>query len=444
MDSIRTPERLLVRGAHVVSMDESLGDLPGGDILIENGTIAGIGTALPVPEGTPCLDASDMIALPGLIDAHNCLWQTALRGAVPDLWPGTYFTEFLPLRARFQAEDNHLATFVGAHEALSYGTTTVVDYCHNIRGPGFAAASIDALRASGIRHVFTYSFLSERPDGFATQAARLGDARAVHARFDGRDALTHVHFGIDSVGTSSLVQQLELARTLGARSCIHVNAAHDIRALAQLGLLGADLMAIHGNLITDAELAAMARAGMPICFTPSADVQGTPADVVRRATAHGVPVVYGCDVPSHVASDLLMQLRVMLHVQGYIDGAIARSFNAVHTRRPPVRPGMPLLRPRDLLRAATVTAARVLGLDHLVGSLTPGKAADLLLVRKGEFGESVDGDACAHLLLQACARDIDTVLVGGRARMRAGRLLGFDAQRAKAALRQARQRLWPR
>ena len=85
--------------------------------------------------GAEVIDGAGMIALPGIIDAHTCLWQTVLRGYVPDLWPGAYYSALLPLRSRFTAEDNFNAAYVGGFEMLSYGTTTVVDYCHDIRSP---------------------------------------------------------------------------------------------------------------------------------------------------------------------------------------------------------------------------------------------------------------------------------------------------------------------
>ena len=92
---------------------------------------------------------------------------------------------------------------------------------------------------------------------------------------------------------------------------------------------------------------------------------------------------------------------------------------------------MPLLRPRDLLRMATIEAATVLGLGDRIGSLAPGKQADIVLVRKDAFGGALPGDPCDHVLLQAGTRDVDTVLVAGTARVRHGRVLGFDADRAR-------------
>ncbi len=220
-----------------------------------------------------------------------------------------------------------------------------------------------------------------------------------------------------------------------------MNETGTIDRLNARGLLGPDLLVIHGNLITNGELELMAKARTPLCFTPTADTQGTPADVVRRAIDRGVEVVFGCDIPCSVASDPIGQLRVMFNVQGFLDGVMERSFSTVVGRRPPVRPGLPLLTPRRLLETATIGTARVLGLDDRIGSLTPGKRADIVLIRKGPFGDSVANDPCAHVLLQTSPRDIDTVLINGEVRMRAGVLLGFDPKRAAAMIRSSRQRI---
>lgn len=431
--------KLLIHGADIVTMDGALGDLPAADILIEDGAIRAVGPSLD-GTGAERIDGSGMIALPGIIDAHTCLWQTVLRGYVPDLWPGTYYSDLLPLRRRYTPEDNFNAAWVGAFEMLSYGTTTVVDYCHNIASPEYAPRSIEGLKASGIRHLFTYSFMTFEPDNFPA-AARLEDARRIYDSFHDPKSLTTVGFGIDSIGAAGLQKQLEFSRALAAPSCIHVNETGTIDRLHAMGLLGPDLLVIHGNLISNPELERMAAARMPLCFTPTADTQGTPADVVRRAADRGVDVVFGCDIPCSIASDTLGQLRVMFNVQGYLDGAIERSFSTVLGRRPPVRPGLPLLTPRKLIETATIGAARVLGLDDRIGSLTPGKRADIVLIRKGPFGDSVVPDACAHVLLQTSPRDIDTVIVDGTPRMSGGTLLDFDAGRAAAMVRASRQRI---
>jgi cytosine/adenosine deaminase-related metal-dependent hydrolase len=110
--------RKIVQGAEIVTMDKAQGDFPAADILIENGAIVAVGPSLDA-SGAERIDGAGMIALPGIIDAHTCLWQTVARGHVPDLWAGTYGTELLPLRKRYAAEDNYNAAWVGAHEMLS-------------------------------------------------------------------------------------------------------------------------------------------------------------------------------------------------------------------------------------------------------------------------------------------------------------------------------------
>jgi 5-methylthioadenosine/S-adenosylhomocysteine deaminase len=180
---------------------------------------------------------------------------------------------------------------------------------------------------------------------------------------------------------------------------------------------------------------------MPLCFTPTADVNGTPADVVRRAIERGIDVVFGCDIPCSVASDTIGQLRIMFNVQGFIDGAMERSFATVTGRRPPMRTGMPLLTPRVLVEIATIVAARVMGLADRIGSLTPGKRADIVLIDKGPFGGSVVDDPCAHVLLQTSPRDIDTVIVDGKVRMRQGVLAEFDPDRAAWMVHASRKRI---
>jgi 5-methylthioadenosine/S-adenosylhomocysteine deaminase len=432
--------RLLVKGAQVVTMDATLGDFPAADLLIEDGTIAAVGPGLGAA-GVQVINGTGKIALPGIIDAHTCLWQTVLRGYVPDLWLGTYFTHLLPLRERYHAQDNYNAAYVGGFEMMSYGTTTVVDYCHNIGGPGFADASIKALKETGIRHVFTYSFMKSRPSDFSSLEERFADARRIHDAFHDPAGLTTVNFGIDSFGSPDAPVQLEFSRGLHAPSCVHVHTAGPIEEWNRQGLLGPDLLVIHANMTTNEELAMMAAAKTPICFTPTADVAGTPADVVRRARLRNVDVVFGCDIPCSVASDTLGQLRIMYNVQGFLDGAMERSFNSLATRRPASGRDMPLLKPRTLLEMATMTAARVLGLDDRIGSLTPGKRADILLVRKGPFGTSIVDDPCAHVMLQTSPRDIDTVIVDGKVRLERGALKDYDAARATALIAESRARI---
>ena len=189
---------ILIKGAQIVTMDDAIGDFDRGDILIENGAIKQVAAAIDAA-GAETIDAADMIAMPGIVEAHNCLWQTVLRGYVPNLWFGTYFTKMLPLRLKYRPEDNFNAAYIGGFETLSYGATTVVDYCHNVRGPGYAEASISALRETGIRHVFTHSFMNAKPDHFASEQAQYDYAKQIYDEFHDPDTLTTINFGVEFV-----------------------------------------------------------------------------------------------------------------------------------------------------------------------------------------------------------------------------------------------------
>ena len=280
-----------------------------------------------------------MIALPGIIDAHTCLWQTVLRGYVPDLWHGTYNTKLLPLRGRYTPDDNFNAAYVGGFEMLSYGTTTVVDYCHNISGPDYAPRSIEALKTTGIRHLFTYSFMTFQPDTFpAGGPVRRRAARLRQLPRSGRPHHHRLRHRFDRRAGSRRAARVR-ARARGAELHPRQRGRHDRQAECRRPARARTCLVIHGNLISNPELELMAKARMPLCFTPTADTQGTPADVVRRAFDRGVDVVFGCDIPCSIASDTLGQLRVMFNVQGFLDGAMERSFSTVLGRRPAVRPG---------------------------------------------------------------------------------------------------------
>src|SRR5262249_27977608 len=224
-----------IREAETVTMDGALGDFAAADILIEDGVIRAVGPLVGrtlEASGAETIDGTGMIALPGLIDAHTCLWQTVLRGYVPDLWPGGYYSKFLPLRSRFTPDDNFNAAYVGSYEMLSYGTTTVVDYCHDIRSPAFAPASLAALKETGIRHLFTYSFMPVGPDEFAGPQDRLADGRRIYDQFHEPEGLTTIAFGVESIGAEGLEGQVAFARALKASSCIHVNETGTIDKLA--------------------------------------------------------------------------------------------------------------------------------------------------------------------------------------------------------------------
>src|SRR5919204_3059940 len=145
--------RLLLKSGIVVTQDSKLGVLPKGDVLVENGRIAAVGTTLDAE--AEVVDCAGHFVLPGLINAHMHTWQTALRSVAANWTLLEYFRHVhAGLATVFVPEDIHIATLAGALNQLDHGVTTLVDWCHNNPTPDHTDGAIEALRESGIRAAF--------------------------------------------------------------------------------------------------------------------------------------------------------------------------------------------------------------------------------------------------------------------------------------------------
>ena len=154
----------LVRNGYVLTMDPALGDIPGGDVHVKNGSIVAVGKNLKAP-GALVLDGRRMIVLPGLVDTHWHMWTTYLRCMAGDKTEDGYF----PVTTRYgevmKPEDMYHSTRLAAAEAIYSGTTTLNDECHNVRSLDYAVADIRALRETGIRARFSYGSYRGVPPG---------------------------------------------------------------------------------------------------------------------------------------------------------------------------------------------------------------------------------------------------------------------------------------
>lgn len=431
---------LLLRGGTVLSMDPALGDLEGGEVLIEGDRIRAVGRGLD-GAGAEVIDARGMLVIPGLIDSHTHMWQGPLKGLGATLWGmADYNKQVFPLREKFSAEDMEDATYACGVEMLDKGITGVLDFCHNVMSAAHAERALAAHRRTGQRVVFAYGMLGNFKTLEADQPWRIAQVRDLR-----RQLKDHPLLGLGLAVSSpeyaglKLVQtEILLGRELGLPMSFHQNPPGQIRELHQAGLLGADLVPVHANLAADDELAALAGVGGGISFTPEGEFFGGRAmDIIGRAHRAGVTPSLGVDIPSRVALDLFAQMRLTFGIMRNDEAAAER-----RTGRWPLarRPGTPQAEPRHMLEYVTVNAARALGMGGTLGRLAPGCLADVVLLREGPYGRSL-GDPAAHVALQATPADVDTVLVGGAVRKRAGRLTDLDPAEAAAATRRVRERV---
>ncbi|MFI6284902.1 amidohydrolase family protein [Streptomyces sp. NPDC051018] len=409
---------------------------PEWDVLIEDGAIRAIGPGLS-RDGAEVVDASGKLVVPGFVDTHLHLWQTPLRGMTADLWAREYFHTVHPMSEYYTPEDMYWATYAGGLELLSHGVTQVFDYCHSANSPEHVDASVRGLRDAGIRATYGFGLFERNGATYRDRAHRLDDlARVAEGVQD--SLLVDVALAVDHAYDAEAVAR---ARELGLGISVHGNPVGLAAQFAEAGALGPDVLWVHGNYASEAELDALAAAGAYLSLTPDIEMgMGKPTAVFDRAVRRDIPVTLGVDVVSYACADLLTQMRLAYALHRLIDGEKERARGHV----PPHRDiDVPLVSTRDVVRWATVNGGRALARqshgDGAVG-LTAGDPADVLLVETEPFGLSM-GDPAGHLVLQTTSRDIDTVIVGGEVRYSAGRLHGADTAEVSARLRESRERL---
>lgn len=420
----------LIRGGWIVSMDSSGGDLRCGDLLIEGEKIAAIAPHIDAPDAQ-CIDARDTIVLPGFVDTHRHTWQTCVRHRYADIDPQIYFAEMLGRKgAAYRPEDVYIGTLLGAVSALDGGITTMLDWSHVQNSPEHTEAAIQALRDSGIRGVFAHGW--PLVDGlswmFDSERGHPQDIRRLRREHFSTDdqllTLAMAARGPEMARRTVWIDDLRLARELGIRSTIHMGAYArnaPVRAIAQMhnaGVLGDDLTFVHCCHCGCDEIAMMADAGVSASLGVHCEMnaQGIGDIPFDRMLAAGIRPSLSGDTETKCAGDMFTQMRhAFSYYRSWMGGQHSTVADAPAT-----------LTLRDVLEFGTVAGARANGLAHKVGTLTPGKQADLLMLRTTDLNLTPVSDAVGAVVLAAHPGNVDSVFVAGRAVKRAGRTVGID------------------
>jgi cytosine/adenosine deaminase-related metal-dependent hydrolase len=421
-------KRKLIKGGHVVSMDARIGT-GALDILVSGTRIEDIGAGLAAPDAE-IVDASGCIVIPGLVNAHMHTWQTALRGIASNWTLPQYFRSVhAGLATLFSPDDIHIGTLVGALNQLDCGTTTLGDWCHNNPTPSHTDRAIDGLIESGIRSVFLHG--SPKPDPKPGQKhfseiphPREEIERLSRDRFATPGALVTLGMAILGPHYSTLevsTHDFRLAREFGLVASMHC-AGLDAKTpdgwerLAAAGLLDARTNVVHGNNLTDAQLRMMLDCGVTFSLAPETEMQqGHGHPITGRLRDAGHAPSLGADLESSIAGDMFTVARIALASQRALDNAASKASDG-HL------PSTSTLSCDDALEWITLRGAEALGLADQIGSLTPGKQADIVLVRADTLNMRPLHDPVAALIMQAGASNVDTVLVAGEYRKRHGAL----------------------
>jgi len=403
------PQRgeFVIRDATVLTMDAKLGDFERGDVHVRDGAIVAVGGTL-TAAGAAAIDARGMICMPGFIDTHWHLWTTVCRPIIRIDDPKRgYFPVTSALGRHFTPEDSYRSVRLGLAEALSAGATTVHNWAHNVRTPEHADAELRAMRSTGVRGRFSYGQAQGMPD---TEPMNYDDVAKVQRAWMPNDGLLTLgmcsrNFGPSQTalrGTISLDmarKDWSGARALGLPITLHTSGPSPIKALDEAKLLGPDVQLVHPLLTSAEERQILRSRGVSYSIAPIGESRRpASAGVIQfgELLEAGVKVSLSIDTTGTYGCDYFEAMRILYNLHQHRIG----------TRIP--------VTAKRLVQLATLDGAVDLGIAERTGSLTPGKRADLILVRTGDVNIAPLGDPYEALISFAQPRNVDTVIVDGR------------------------------
>lgn len=445
---VKMGAKYIIKNATVVSMDVAIGNVPNCDVLIEGEFISAVGSNLDYPSNCTVIDGTNAIVSPGFVDTHRHTWQSQLRAVTTDFVLSDYLLSLRHIYGScYSAHDAYIGNYCGALESIDNGTTYLVDHSHIMNSPEHADAAVKGLKDSKIRAVFCYALYGNPPwEGSHVSKEReindpdwrLQDARRIrHECFESNGPEELVRFGLapsepEITPIEQLVHEIDTARSLDAAVITgHVSMGkYDssnvvVRRLGEKGVLGPDMLFSHGNSLCDDELESIRKNGVSLSSTPDTELQmGMSHPIAFKAHDMGCTASLGVDICSNSPADMFQQMRLLLQTQRYFENEMSR--------------GPPLSMSRkcaDVLRMATMGGAKAVGLEDVIGSITPGKKADLLLTRCDSTRLAPVHDPVGALVLYANGSDIDTVFVNGEIVKSGGRLTNVDWPTIRKELR---------
>jgi cytosine/adenosine deaminase-related metal-dependent hydrolase len=420
---------VVLRGGTVLTLDTAHTVLTGADVLVVDDRIAAIGPDLEVPEGTDEIDARGGIVMPGMIDTHRHMWQTAMRGYGADWTLTQYFVwNYLEHGTAFRPEDVHAGNLVGALEAIEAGVTTTVDWSHNLQTPDHADAAADALEAVPGRFVLAYGNIQDAP---ANWTASPGFRSFVDRRMSGSRDMLGFQLAFDVTGDPSFPEKpaFEVARELGVPVTTHAGvwgATNDdgIRLMHEHGFMAPETVYVHAASLSPDSYHRIAATGGSVSVSTESEQsagQGYPPTWALRK--HDIPVSLSMDTTVWWSGDLFSAMRTTLGADR------SREHLEAHAKGETVTHAA--LRAEQVVDWATRGGAHALGRDDL-GSLEVGKKADVVLIRNEHSPVMFPLlNPYGHVALQAQRGDVEAVIVDGRVVKRDHRLVGIDLAAAR-------------
>jgi 5-methylthioadenosine/S-adenosylhomocysteine deaminase len=413
--------RTLFKGGTIVTMDANVPNLVTGDVLVEGDRIVAVEANIQADDAE-VIEAAGNIVLPGLIDAHHHAWLGVMRRLMPDVDDLFAYIDVVAekLGAHYRPTDMYASTKLTAVASLDAGITTIIDACHSSRSPEHTDAALESLDSAGIRALH---MVGAPMDKKASTAHLPRDLERLALHWNTPNNLVRVGL----FGQLNL-EWWKVARGLNMQ--ILTEFIGDLAKLgpqfAQPGILGAHNIFNHCTRVPEETWQLFADAGVNITVNPRSDALfGFDDDgfAYQKAIDHGLRPALGIDLDTAFGSDLFGEMHALFGQQ--------RAAMRYRRFRGEVNAPAPIL-VADVLRAATVNGARAAGLETSIGSLTPGKQADIIMVRTDGVAVFPVTNAIGTIVQAIERSDVDTVMVAGRLRKRSGKLIGVDIEKLSA------------
>lgn len=435
---------------YVLTLDAERRIVQDGSILVEGGRIARVGKAADLADvrADRVIDGRRFVVTPGFFNGHmHISYAHAVRGIFPDDLENRLFHVF-NLQSAMTEEEEYATTLLGILELLQNGTTCFLD-------PGttrFPDACLQAYADSGIRVVLC-ECVTDRPapvtlPRFPAEEAIARSARFVDAwdgRLEGRVRAWVMAFSADTASAELLQGLKRLADERGTRLTLHHSSDDDARRLyqaeygvpsptaylEQLGVLGPNVLLAHVLGLDASEVEAVARTGASVVVCPTSAMKeakgihrnGSLPEFLER----GVPVSLGSDSANS---------------SNHLD--VIRSMNLAALQYKDARQSLGMVPAETALELGTRLGARAFGLEAELGSIEPGRRADLVLFDTHRPEWRALFNPVNNLIYNADGRSVHTVIVDGRIVLEAGRQTFVDAERLYGQVQEIGERLQAR
>ena len=423
-------QSMLLKGGTIVSMDPKVGDFVKGDVLIQGKKIAAVAGELKAPPQAQVIDASNTIVIPGFIDAHRHSWEGQLRRIIPNGAINAYMATTHQGFARYyRPHDMYVGNLITALGCIDAGITCIIDNSHNSRSSAHSDAAIQALLDSGIRGVHA----SGAPQNGDWDKQWPQDLARIQKQFFASDDQLVTLRMFSGLSRENFV----LARRLGIRITTESNGGAQVMTeFWNEKLLGPDNTYNHCNGWSDAVWQQVRDSGGTVNVCPRSDPQyglgeGIPA--FQKALDHGMRPAFSIDNETSYGTDMFTEMRVAFNIQRAM--ATYRKANG-DTNAPPI------VSVRDFLECATVSGAANAGLLGKCGTLTPGKEADIVMIRTDDINLYPSNHAIGTVVAAADARNIDTVIIGGKVRKFRSKLVGVNMEKFRQLADESRNYLF--